>query len=125
MSTLPGRDHISSSAPSLDGKGGTDSAAKVGKSTKRTGPNYGMPYDLSRNSTAGFNGNLFMQYITVCTPNSVHLNQITPSTVTIVSLAAFRRNLLPLLIRWRLSSGPYANLRTFQSPRRRLSSYHS
>ncbi|EDR04002.1 uncharacterized protein LACBIDRAFT_330920 [Laccaria bicolor S238N-H82] len=37
MSTLPGRDHISSSAPSLDGKGGADSAGKVGKSTKRTG----------------------------------------------------------------------------------------
>ncbi|KIK02972.1 hypothetical protein K443DRAFT_5709 [Laccaria amethystina LaAM-08-1] len=40
MSTLPGRDHMSSSAPSLDGKGGTDSAATVGKSTKRTGPSY-------------------------------------------------------------------------------------
>ncbi|KIJ97323.1 hypothetical protein K443DRAFT_681596 [Laccaria amethystina LaAM-08-1] len=38
MSTLPGRDHTVSS--SLDGKGGTDSAAKVGKSTKRTGPTY-------------------------------------------------------------------------------------
>ena len=44
MSTLPGRDHISSSAHSLDGKGGTDSAAKVGKSTKRTGPSYGASY---------------------------------------------------------------------------------
>jgi hypothetical protein len=44
MSTLPGRDHTSSSTPSLDGKGGTDSAAKVGKSTKRTGPSYGAPY---------------------------------------------------------------------------------
>ncbi|KIK02378.1 hypothetical protein K443DRAFT_677620 [Laccaria amethystina LaAM-08-1] len=40
MSTLSGRDHVSSSAPCLDGKGGTDSAAKVGKSTKRTGPDY-------------------------------------------------------------------------------------
>jgi hypothetical protein len=44
MSTLPGRDHMSSSSPSLDGKGGTDSDPKVGKSTKRTGPNYGLPY---------------------------------------------------------------------------------
>ncbi|KIJ97319.1 hypothetical protein K443DRAFT_681592 [Laccaria amethystina LaAM-08-1] len=40
MSTLPGRDHTSSSTPSLDGKGGTDPDAKVGKSTKRTGPSY-------------------------------------------------------------------------------------
>jgi hypothetical protein len=66
-----------------------------------------------------------MQYITVYTPNSVHLNQITPSTPTTVSLAVFRRNLLPLLIRWHLSSGPYANLRTYQSPRRHLSSHRS
>ena len=45
MSTLPGHDHMSSSkAPPLDGKGGTDSAAKVGKSTKRTSPSYGAPY---------------------------------------------------------------------------------
>jgi hypothetical protein len=51
-STLPDHDHISSSAPSLDGKGGTDSAVKVGKSTKRTGPSHGAPY--SENST-GFN----------------------------------------------------------------------
>ncbi|EDR04096.1 uncharacterized protein LACBIDRAFT_330932 [Laccaria bicolor S238N-H82] len=37
MSTLPGHDHISSSAPdpSLDGKGGTESAAKAGE-----GPSY-------------------------------------------------------------------------------------
>ena len=54
MSTQPGRDHISSSAPSLDGKGGTASAAIVGKSTERTGPSYGAPYP--ENSTAGFNG---------------------------------------------------------------------
>ncbi|KIK05975.1 hypothetical protein K443DRAFT_318601 [Laccaria amethystina LaAM-08-1] len=40
MATLPGHDHTSSSTPSLDGKGGTDSAGKGGKSTKRTGPNY-------------------------------------------------------------------------------------
>ncbi|KIJ99300.1 hypothetical protein K443DRAFT_175282 [Laccaria amethystina LaAM-08-1] len=40
MSTLPRHGHTSSSTPSLDGKGGTDSAAKVGKSTKRTGPGY-------------------------------------------------------------------------------------
>ena len=40
MSTLPDRDHMSP----LDGKGGTDLAAKVGKSTKRTGPSYGAPY---------------------------------------------------------------------------------
>jgi len=47
MSTLPSRDHtIPSSAPSLDGKGGTGSAAKVGKSTKRTGPSYGAPYRI-------------------------------------------------------------------------------
>ncbi|EDQ98082.1 uncharacterized protein LACBIDRAFT_296075 [Laccaria bicolor S238N-H82] len=40
MSTLPGRDHTSGSTPSLDGKGGTESALKGGKSTKRTGPSY-------------------------------------------------------------------------------------
>ena len=58
MSTLPSRDHISSSAPSLDGKGGTDSAAaKVGKSTKRTGSGYGVSYP--ENSTAGFNGLMY------------------------------------------------------------------
>jgi hypothetical protein len=51
--TLPGHNHTSSSTPSLDGKGGTDSAAKGGKSTKRTGPNYGMPYP--ENSNPGFN----------------------------------------------------------------------
>jgi len=44
MSTPPGHDHTSSSTPSLDGKGGTDSATKVGKSTKRTGLNHGVPY---------------------------------------------------------------------------------
>ena len=57
MSTQPGRDHISSFAPSLDGKGGTDSAAIVGKSTERTGPSYGAPYP--ENSTAGFNGLIY------------------------------------------------------------------
>jgi len=66
-----------------------------------------------------------MQFITVYTPNSVHSNQITPSTTTTVSLAAFRRKLLPLLIPWCLSSGPCANLRTFRSPTRRLSSHRS
>jgi hypothetical protein len=66
-----------------------------------------------------------MQYTTVYTPNSVHSNQITPSTTTTVSLVAFRRNCLPLLIRWRLSSGPCANLRTSRSPTRRLSSHRS
>ena len=59
-----------------------------------------------------------MQYITVCIPNSVHLNQIMPSTTTTVSMATFRRNILPHLIPWRLSSGPCANLRTFRNPRR-------
>ena len=57
MSTLPGHDHTSSSTPSLDGKGGTDSAAKVGKSSKGTGPNYGVPYPGS--STPGFNSLIF------------------------------------------------------------------
>jgi len=67
-----------------------------------------------------------MQFITVYTPDSVHSNQITPSTTTTVSLAACRRKLLPLLIRWRLSSGPCANLRTFRSPTRpHLSSHRS
>jgi hypothetical protein len=94
MSTLSGRDHVSSSAPCLDGKGGTDSAAKVGKSTKRTGPDYGVPSP----STAASMPNLFVQYTTVYTLNSVHLNQITPSTTTTVSLAAFHGNLLPLLV---------------------------
>ena len=43
MSSLP--DHASSSAPSLDGSVGTDSAAKVGgESTERTGPSYGALY---------------------------------------------------------------------------------
>ncbi|EDR07293.1 uncharacterized protein LACBIDRAFT_328152 [Laccaria bicolor S238N-H82] len=40
MSPLPGHDHTSSSTASSDGKGDTDSAAKGGKSTKRTGPSY-------------------------------------------------------------------------------------
>ena len=66
-----------------------------------------------------------MQYTIVYTPNSVHLNQITPSTPTTVSLAAFLRNLLLLLIPWHLSNGPYANLRAFRGPTRRLSSYRS
>ena len=68
---------------------------------------------------------LLMQYITVYTPNSVHVNQITPSTLTTVSLAAFPRNLLLLLIPWRLSSGPCANLRASRSPTRRLSLHRS
>ena len=115
----------SSSAPSLDGTGGTNSAAKVGTSTKARGPtSYGACYLES--STADFNGLiLFMQYITVYTPNSVHLNQITPSTATTVSSAAFRRNRLPLLIPWRLSSGPCANSRASRSPTRRFSSHRS
>ena len=96
MFTPPGRDHTSSSTPSLDGKGGTDIAAKVGKSTKRTGPSYGALYP--ENFTPGFNDNLLMQYITAYTPNSVHLNQITPCTATTVSLVAFHRKLFPLLI---------------------------
>jgi len=57
MSTLPGRDHSSSSTPSLDGKGGTDSATKVVKSTKRTGPGNGAPYP--ENSTPFFNGLIY------------------------------------------------------------------
>ncbi|EDR07205.1 uncharacterized protein LACBIDRAFT_299134 [Laccaria bicolor S238N-H82] len=40
MSTLPGHDHPSSSTASSGCKGDTDSAAKVGKSTTRTGPSY-------------------------------------------------------------------------------------
>ncbi|KIJ97340.1 hypothetical protein K443DRAFT_9991 [Laccaria amethystina LaAM-08-1] len=47
-STPPGNEHTSSSTSSLDGKGGTNSAASVGKSTKAS---YGAPY--SENSTAG------------------------------------------------------------------------
>ena len=43
MSTVPSHGHTSSPVASSDGKGGTDSA-KVGKSTKRTGPSYGAPY---------------------------------------------------------------------------------
>ena len=43
MSIPPGCHHTPSSVPSLDGKGGTDSAGKVGKSTKRTGSGYGAP----------------------------------------------------------------------------------
>ena len=69
--------------------------------------------------------NLLLQYITVYTPNSVHSNQITPSTPTTVSLAVFLRNLLLLLIRWHLSSGPSANLRAFRSPRRPFFSHRS
>ena len=65
-----------------------------------------------------------MQYITAYTPNSVHLNQITPFTPTTVSLAAFLRNILPLLIPWRLSSCPCADLRTSRSPTRHFSSHH-
>ena len=42
MSSLP--DHASSSAPSLDGSMGTDSAVKGGKSTERTGPSYVVLY---------------------------------------------------------------------------------
>jgi hypothetical protein len=53
MSTPPGHDHTSTSTSSLDGKGGTDSAANGGKSTERTGPSYGTPYP--ENTTAGFN----------------------------------------------------------------------
>ena len=53
VSTLPGRDHMSSPTPSLDGKGGGDLAYKDGKPTKRTGPSYGAPYPES--STPGFN----------------------------------------------------------------------
>ena len=41
---MSSRDHMSSSTPSLDGKGGKDSAAKVGKPTKRTCPSYGAPW---------------------------------------------------------------------------------
>ena len=54
MSTLPGRDHTSSSTPSLDGRGGAVLASNDGKSTKRTGPNYGTPYPES--SPPRFNG---------------------------------------------------------------------
>ena len=53
MSTLPAHDHMSNYTPSLDAKGSTGSAAKVGKSTKRTGHCYGAPYP--ENSTPGFN----------------------------------------------------------------------
>jgi len=48
---------MSSSAPSLDSKGGPDSASKDGKSTKRAGPSYGVPYP--ENSTPGFNGLIY------------------------------------------------------------------
>ena len=57
MSTLPGRDHTSDSTPSLNGRGGADLASKDGKSTKRTGPNYGVPYHGS--STPGFNSLIY------------------------------------------------------------------
>ena len=46
MSTLPVHDHTSSSTPPLDGKGGTDSASKGGKSTKKMGPNYGVLHPM-------------------------------------------------------------------------------
>ena len=124
MSTPLVRGHLSSSTPPLDGKGDTDSAAKARKSTKRTGSGYGAPY--LKNLTPWLQWpNLLIQCITVYTPNSVQLNQITPSTPTTVSLAAFPRNLLPLLIRWRLSSCPCADLRTFLSPTRPFFSHRS
>jgi len=66
-----------------------------------------------------------MQYITVYTPNSVQSNQIIPSTTTTVLLVTFQQSLLPLLIRWRLSGGPCANLRGSLSPTRRFSSHRS
>jgi hypothetical protein len=61
MSTLPGRDHTSRSTPSLDGKEGTNSAAKVGKSTDRAGPGYGAPYPENPNS--GFYGLIYSSSI--------------------------------------------------------------
>ena len=124
MSTQPGRNHISSSTPSLDGKGGTDSVSKDRKSMKRTGPSYGAPISRKLDSWLQW-PNLPMQCITVYTPNSVHSNQITPSTTTTVSLAAFPQNCFPLLIQWRLLSGPCATLRTFWSLIKLLSSRHS
>ena len=66
-----------------------------------------------------------MQYTTVYIPNSAHSNQITPSTAMTVSLAASHQSCLPLLIRWRLLSGPYANLGAFWSPTRPLFSPRS
>ena len=53
MYTLPGHDHTSTSTSFLDGRGGTDSASKDGKSMNRTGPNYCVSYP--ENSTAGLN----------------------------------------------------------------------
>ena len=50
-------DHTSSSTPSSGGKAGTDSAAKVRKSTNRMGPSYGTPY--CENSTASFNSLIY------------------------------------------------------------------
>ena len=44
MSPPPGHDNASSATPSFNGKGGTDLAAKVGKSMKRTGYSYGVSY---------------------------------------------------------------------------------
>ena len=63
--------------------------------------------------------------MSVYTLNSVHSNRITPSTTTTVLLAAFLRNLLPLLVLLRLSSGRCANLRASRSSTRRLSSDRS
>ena len=57
MVTPPGHDPTSSFTPSLDGRGGADLASKDGKSTKRTGLNYGVPY--SESSTPGFNGLIY------------------------------------------------------------------
>ena len=69
--------------------------------------------------------NLFLRCITVYTLNSVHSNRITPSTTTTVLLAAFLRNLLPLLIPLRLPNGRCANLRVSRSSTRLLPSDRS
>ena len=57
MFTPPGHDHTSNSTPSLDGKGGADLASQDGKSRKRTGPNFGVPYPET--STCGFSGLIY------------------------------------------------------------------
>ena len=120
---MPGHGHTSTSARPLDGKGGTDPAAKGGKSTKRTGPSYGAPYP--ENSTPGFNGLIYSCSVLPSIHQTRRIRIKSPSTTTTVSLVAFHRIIFLLLIRWRLSGGPCAKLRASLSPTRPLFSHHS
>ena len=123
MSTLPGHDHMSNYTPFLDGKGGTDSVALVGKSTKGRVIAMVRPIPKTRllASTVLFTHTVYYRLYTKL--GAFESNRALYNDNR--SIGRIPPKSFALLITWRLFNGPCAHLRTFRNPTRRLSSHRS